>query len=150
MVIREISVPIASAFSRSIYVRFGRVISVHFGETGHVIAIVNNSYGKILMVQKRPDQKIAGGKWLLPGGAVEFGETPVAALARELKEESNFTLQNQLLVGTETMIIDDAHWLGLYYRAFGDTEVISNLEPEKHSKLEWCSLDFVNANLSVE
>ncbi|QCI11791.1 NUDIX domain-containing protein [Pseudomonas putida] len=39
--------------------------------------------GKVLLVRKK------GGKWNFPGGAIESGETPVAAAARELREETS-------------------------------------------------------------
>lgn len=39
--------------------------------------------GKVLLVRKK------GGKWNFPGGVIESGETPVAAAARELREETS-------------------------------------------------------------
>ena len=39
--------------------------------------------GKILLVRKK------SGKWNFPGGAIEQGESPVAAAARELQEETS-------------------------------------------------------------
>jgi 8-oxo-dGTP diphosphatase len=42
--------------------------------------------GRVL-ISKRPEGKQLGGLWEFPGGKVEAGERPEAALVRELKEE---------------------------------------------------------------
>lgn len=42
--------------------------------------------GRVLLAQ-RPDGKSMAGLWEFPGGKVEDGETPEAALIRELSEE---------------------------------------------------------------
>ena len=42
---------------------------------------------KVLMVKRYPDDRTLPGKWVLPGGKVDKGETLKAALAREVKEE---------------------------------------------------------------
>jgi ADP-ribose pyrophosphatase YjhB (NUDIX family) len=52
-----------------------------------VRAMVIDRDGRILLI--RPNY---GTDWILPGGGVERGETAVAALARELKEEAAVTL----------------------------------------------------------
>jgi len=51
-----------------------------------VAAALINSAGEILLAQ-RPEGKRLAGKWEFPGGKVEAGESPEAALARELHEE---------------------------------------------------------------
>ena len=42
--------------------------------------------GRVL-IAKRPEGKAMGGLWEFPGGKVDEGETPEAALVRELREE---------------------------------------------------------------
>ena len=49
--------------------------------------------GRVLICQ-RPEGKQLAGLWEFPGGKREPGETPVAALARELREELGVTLQH--------------------------------------------------------
>ena len=51
-----------------------------------VAGLIVGDDGRILITQRRADQAL-GGQWEFPGGKVEPGEAPVAALARELREE---------------------------------------------------------------
>ena len=49
------------------------------------VALIDRD-GRVLLAQ-RPDGKSMAGLWEFPGGKVEVGETPEAALIRELEEE---------------------------------------------------------------
>ena len=49
------------------------------------VALIDRD-GRVLIAQ-RPQGKSMAGLWEFPGGKVESGETPEAALIRELKEE---------------------------------------------------------------
>ena len=51
-----------------------------------VAAALTGADGRIL-VQQRPADKAMAGLWEFPGGKVEPGEAPAAALVRELAEE---------------------------------------------------------------
>jgi len=52
--------------------------------------------GRVLITQ-RPQHKELGGLWEFPGGKVELGEAPETALARELKEELDLTVEPDAL-----------------------------------------------------
>src|SRR5688572_32259365 len=53
----------------------------------HVVAgVLRDVRGRILLARRTAGRDLAGA-WEFPGGKVEPGETPEAALARELEEE---------------------------------------------------------------
>jgi 8-oxo-dGTP diphosphatase len=53
----------------------------------HVAAVALVDPQRRILVQQRPEGKSLAGLWEFPGGKIEPGETPEAALVRELEEE---------------------------------------------------------------
>jgi 8-oxo-dGTP diphosphatase len=60
-------------------------------------AVVHDDRGRLLVVQRANEP--ARGRWSLPGGRVEPGETDVAALVREVREETGLSVAVGRLVG---------------------------------------------------
>ncbi len=52
-----------------------------------VVAAVLIDQGRVLLARRAANKRIAPGKWHLPGGHVESGESPEEALRREIREE---------------------------------------------------------------
>lgn len=60
--------------------------------------IVHDEKGRLLLIRRGNEP--ARGRWTLPGGRVEAGETDAAAVARELREETGLSVLPGALLGT--------------------------------------------------
>jgi 8-oxo-dGTP diphosphatase len=57
-----------------------------------VAGLIRDAQGRILLTKRRPDQALPN-FWEFPGGKLEPGESPTAALHRELREEIGVTVE---------------------------------------------------------
>lgn len=81
-----------------------------------VAAALVDCDGRVL-VQQRPPGKSLAGLWEFPGGKIDGGERPEAALVRELQEELAITVDPAALVPCSfvSASLDDAHLVMLFY-----------------------------------
>jgi ADP-ribose pyrophosphatase YjhB (NUDIX family) len=79
------------------------------------------------------------GTWALPGGKIDFGETPVAALIRELHEELGIAATIGALVGVTSFVDKPSgiHWISPIYLVSAWEGVPDIQEPHKHAALDW-------------
>lgn len=82
--------------------------------------IAQDPRGRILLVRAAAYLTVAG-RWFLPGGGVEHGETPADALRREVAEETGLLVEEPALLGvlSDTWPIPDGtvlHTVRLVYR----------------------------------
>jgi 8-oxo-dGTP pyrophosphatase MutT (NUDIX family) len=74
-------------------------------------------------------ERVAGRAVLkFPGGAVEMGETPEAALVREFVEECSLSVRPLRLLHTPGTLLSPwtgAHYTPLYYLVAGEGEVVT-------------------------
>jgi 8-oxo-dGTP diphosphatase len=83
------------------------------------------------------------GEWSLPAGKVEAGETYTAGAVRELAEEVGIEIDASHLRPVHVMERVESGgdpWVGVYFDVTADATPI-NSEPDKHSAMEWFSLD---------
>ena len=81
-----------------------------------VAAALIDSDGRVL-VQQRPAGKPMAGLWEFPGGKIDAGETPEAALRRELDEELGLTIDQSCLAPAvfASEALGDRHLILLLY-----------------------------------
>jgi 8-oxo-dGTP diphosphatase len=81
-----------------------------------VAAALVDADGRILL-QQRPAGKALAGLWEFPGGKIETGETPEAALIRELGEELGISVAESCLAPATfaSATLGDRHLLLLLY-----------------------------------
>ncbi len=63
--------------------------------------------GKVLIGKRSKTKSFLPGKWELPGGHVEFGETVEECLKRELREEFNMDINLDKLFAEYTYVMND-------------------------------------------
>jgi len=98
------------------------------------VALIDRD-GRVLLAQ-RPEGKSMAGLWEFPGGKVEGGETPEAALVRELHEELGIETWNSCLAPLTfaSHTYDDFH---LLMPLFACRKWNGMVQPKEGQTLKW-------------
>jgi 8-oxo-dGTP diphosphatase len=118
-----------------------------------VAAVIERSDRRLLIGQRRQTDT-SPLKWEFPGGKVEEGETPEAALARELKEELGATLRKSVPIGRVVhKYAETQEQLEILFFAAEIAE--AELTPRPFEKIAWvlpkelADYDFLAANAGL-
>ena len=97
-----------------------------------VAAIIINK--NRILIGKRKDEDIGGGKWEFPGGKIEIGETNSEALERELYEELGLSVK----IGKELMNYEHMFKTTIYNISFMEIiEYEGEIRNNAHSEIKW-------------
>lgn len=123
-----------------------------------VIAIAERD-GKILMIERRHALPLWDHKWEFPGGKIEPGETPDAAVRREFQEETGISCSDLAHLGDHThdWHLPDGSVLRVHIHCYtgkaGEGEI--RLETEKAYDKVWVApeealaYDLLQANYDI-
>ena len=93
-----------------------------------------NAAGQVLAC-RRAEHAHLGGQWEFPGGKVEPGETPAAALVRELREELGIDVTVEDAMAAVNWDYGRGPFRLLPFRC---SIARGNPEPLEHTELRWC------------
>lgn len=104
-----------------------------------VVAAALIARNQNILVQQRPQGKPMAGLWEFPGGKVEAGETPEAALVRELEEELGIIVEIGALspIAFASESLGDKHLVLLLYTCRDWVGEAQNLES---ADMKWVAL----------
>lgn len=103
-------------------------------------ALIFNPEGRLFLMSSHKWK----GKYVIPGGHIELGETMVDALKREVKEETNLDIDDIEFVCFQEFIHDDRFWQRRHFIFFDfaartdSTDVVLNDEAQEYM---WVDLD---------
>ena len=101
-----------------------------------VVACALVDVDRRVLIAQRPPGKAMAGLWEFPGGKVEPGETPEAALIRELEEELGVSTQTACLapVSFASHSYENFHLLMPLYAC---RKWQGQPQPKEHTALKW-------------
>ena len=109
------------------------------------VAIIHDGNGRILLQKRGPHARDEQGHWDITGGAIEFGETLLDAIRREVKEELCTEAQDIVYLTTYDAHREHngqkTHWIAIVHLVRVDPASVRIGEPHKVSELEWFTLD---------
>jgi mutator protein MutT len=115
-------------------------------------AFVLNEKGELFLMKRGKKAKNEKGTWEAPGGAVEFGETLLHAIKREMKEEFGTTIEvlEQFPAVDHFIVKEKQHWVPTTFLCrFKKSSIPQILEPEKCEEIAWFSLNKLPRPLSL-
>jgi 8-oxo-dGTP diphosphatase len=115
-----------------------------------VRAIITNETGEVLIL-KRANSSHSNGKWCLPGGNIEYGQTAAEAMAREIKQETSLNCTDiKFLFNHENLPSEDSelHYVNLVFKCSDGGKVKINYESSDYA---WINLsDLTNYNIAFK
>ncbi len=104
--------------------------------------------GSVLMVRRSGTKAFNPGIWEVPGGKLEFGETPEEALIREIQEETSLDVTNfKLRYAAPYYLNEDNEFVVLCYTCEPSDISSEVVLSEEHSDYMWASYDQLRDNL---
>ena len=100
-----------------------------------------NSNGQVLFGKRK--SKHGTGTWAMPGGHLEYGETPAQCATRELMEETGINIpENEFqFISITNDSFPEKHDITIHVRADNIDAIPKVIEPDKCETWQWFDID---------
>lgn len=101
---------------------------------------------KVLLIKRASDDPHYAGIWEIPGGRLSLGEDPFEGLKREVKEETNLTIEVKNPISVNHFIRDDGQKVTLIVFLCKSNDKNVKLS-EEHTEFLWIDLREIKKKL---
>jgi 8-oxo-dGTP diphosphatase len=107
------------------------------GQFATIVSCMISCKGKILLLQRSRHESHPG-RWCLPGGHQEKGETPLLAIIREVREETALEVSNSNISLLESCPGHAGrYWIHAFYLEYPGEIPPVTLNPYEHTRYLW-------------
>lgn len=102
-----------------------------------IAVYIRNQDNQVLLGKRK--QSHGTGTWAVPGGHLEFGETPESCAQREVLEETGLLIAHQKLMGVTNDIFqqENKHYITLHMLSDISGGALALREPHKCEQWKW-------------
>jgi len=110
-----------------------------------IVYLCHDGKGNILLNKRSDKCRDEHGTWDPGGGGLEFGDTVIDTLKKEIREEYCTDVLGYEFLGYRDVHRENAgrktHWIALDFKVLIDRDKIRNGEPHKFDAVEWFRVD---------
>ncbi len=111
-----------------------------------VVFFCHDGKGNVILSRRGKNARDEHGMWDIGGGGIEFGDSAMDTLKKEIKEEyGTDVLEYEFLGYRDDMHREHngkkIHWLALDFKVLVNPAKVKNCEPHKLDEVKWFTLD---------
>lgn len=110
-----------------------------------IVYFCHDGCGNFVLAKRSQNARDEKGKWDIGGGALEFGDTVLSTLKKEIQEEYMTDVLDYEFLGFRDVHREEGdtktHWVALDFKVKVSREKVQNGEPHKFDETKWFCLD---------
>ncbi len=110
-----------------------------------VVYFCHDGKGNVLLGKRSDQARDEKGNWDIGGGGIEFGDTALITLKKEISEEYGTEVLEHEFLGYRDVLREEGdkktHWVTLDFKVLVNKEMAKNGEPHKFDAVGWFNLD---------